>query len=419
MYYIIRFIKGHLQIKLSGLSTERFLNLCKNHQIYLWNIIHKPEENSIQANIHLRDYFKMISILKKTETHATVMHKYGLPFQLPFYRKKIIFILTLLALCIYLCAASSYIWAISIHGNRTVSDEEIGDFLKQHQVSVGIRKSSLPIEQLEMDLRDYFPVITWTSIQIRGTHCILYIQENIHPDIPLTEDSYADIVADKEGQIVSIITRKGIPKVSIGDSVKKDTILVEGNVPVYDEAGEVLSYQYYEADADIYIKTAEHFTYQIPKQYLLKEYTGQQFKQLRFQFHHVTCQLPYYIPLSHIIQTVPERGLFNPFRSSPFEHSTKQIDKEQLKLFSNLYLPIYRSKIVEKEYLLLEKEYSESEMESMLTEQVNKFILCLQEKGVQIMQKDVKIKKNIAVSEVTADFITIEPVGEKVTMKRE
>ena len=53
-----------------------------------------------------------------------------------------------------------------------------------------------------------------------------------------------DLVAEKEGEVVSIITRSGIPRVTAGMKVNKGDILVEGGVPIYNDDGTVKRYDY-------------------------------------------------------------------------------------------------------------------------------------------------------------------------------
>ena len=38
MLQFIRFLKGYLLIRVCGNAPERFINLCSNHQIFLWDI---------------------------------------------------------------------------------------------------------------------------------------------------------------------------------------------------------------------------------------------------------------------------------------------------------------------------------------------------------------------------------------------
>ena len=92
----------------------------------------------------------------------------------------------------------------------------------------------------------------------------------------------------------------------------------------------------------------------------------------------------------------------------------KIIQKHQVCLLDNLYLPIYYGNICEKEYHLQYNEYSEEEMRNILNRNFEKIILCLQEKGVQIIEKNVKIKKYNKGMELNANLTVIKPTGEEV-----
>ena len=419
MYHLIRFFKGYLFITIKGPSKERFLNLCRNHQIYLWNIQYLFDSDTMKACIHIKDYVKVMSILRKTETKATVDNKYGFPFYIPLLKKKTILLFMIFLCFIYLFFASTHIWAFSIQGNHAVTNEEIIQFLSENHIHVGMKKKSFFIHQTAMNLRDSFPEITWVSLKIQGTHCLISIQENSHIEQNTKQMSYSNLVSDKKGKIVSMITRKGVPKVKNGDQVEKNTILVEGAVPVYNEEGEVIKEQYYDADADILILTKEHFSKKIDKNYSQKKFTGNEVKSIAFSIHHSLVSFPTKCPPDTIYHNLRNKGILQMFTPPYYEYSITCKDTNQLQILPDFYLPIYRYQMTEKEYLIQKKVYSESEMETMLLEQLNQFILCLQEKGVQIMGKDVKIEKNTMFSKLTADFVTIESVGISEDIKRE
>ena len=47
-----------------------------------------------------------------------------------------------------------------------------------------------------------------------------------------------------------------------------------------------------------------------------------------------------------------------------------------------------------------------------MNDNLQKFILCLQEKGVQIVEKNVKIKENANNMEMVGDILVVKPTGE-------
>ena len=86
-------------------------------------------------------------------------------------------------------------------------------------------------------------------------------------------------------------------------------------------------------------------------------------------------------------------------------------DKHQVVLLDNIYLPVYYGKIDRKEYYIKYLTYSKDEMKNLLTENFQKFILGLEEKGVQIVEKNVKIVQNSNSMELIGDLLVIKSTG--------
>ena len=69
----IRFVKGFLVIKVDGDYMERFFNMCRMHQIDLWEI--KKEQDICMCEAYAADFLKMPPLLRKTGTKVHVDQK--------------------------------------------------------------------------------------------------------------------------------------------------------------------------------------------------------------------------------------------------------------------------------------------------------------------------------------------------------
>ena len=90
MLYIFRYMKGFLRIRVSGFSPERFMNLCCNHGIMLWEIF--PCKEYYEMNISLSQFYRLKPILRKTKTKVHIIKKNGFPFVLARWKKRKIFL---------------------------------------------------------------------------------------------------------------------------------------------------------------------------------------------------------------------------------------------------------------------------------------------------------------------------------------
>lgn len=97
MTALLRYLSGYVCVELTGYATERFLNLCTNHDINLWNMDHK--EDTYTFCMSLEDFWKIRPMVKKTRTKIRITKRCGLPFFfVPLSKKKNVFIRTF-ALC--------------------------------------------------------------------------------------------------------------------------------------------------------------------------------------------------------------------------------------------------------------------------------------------------------------------------------
>ena len=394
MIQVIRFLKGYLSIKVFGFSPERFMNLCSNHNIFLWDIENHGAYYTMK--ISLKGFYRLRGISRKTGTRVVITKRYGLPFlSLRMWRRRI-FVGGLLGSLIFWIWMSGFIWAIEVEGNYYVTTDVFQDFLVSNGFEAGIKKSEVEIEALEKAIRNEFDIVTWTSARIDGTRLLIQVQENdliqaedSKPELPKGEG--VDLVADKDGEIVSIVTRSGSPKVTAGTLVKKGDVLVEGGVPIMNEDSTVRRYDYCRADADIMLRCTYQMKEELKEQYEQKQYTGNERRSLFIMFGTKKLKLP----------AIGKR----------YEEYDVIEEKKQLRLFENYYLPVYIGSDLVREYVVEEKIYSQSEVKKLFEEKIQKFIETLQEKGVQIIEKNVTINKVSGVWKMKVDFLAIEKTG--------
>ncbi|MGN0430739.1 MAG: sporulation protein YqfD [Lachnospiraceae bacterium] len=391
MIGILKFLRGFVQIKVWGFAPERFLNLCSNKNILLWDI--KKDGDIYYMSISLSGFKKLKGIARKTRVRVVILKRCGLPFLLPKILEKKIFIAGLMLACFFWYWSSLYVWEITIEGNTAITEDMFSDFLKEHGVYVGIKSSKVDIEQLEKDIRKEFGEITWTSAKLSGTELIISVKENDAILEPVQEMGSADLYAPKEGIIVEMIVRSGVPQVKIGDTIEAGCMLVSGSIPVYNEDGTVRNYQYTHADADIYVERKEPVYIELPFTYMKKVYTGRETKQ-------------YYIEVGG------REFIFG--GNKEYLYSDTVANYKQLSPLKGLVLPFSFGTYIRREYQNTECEYTLSEAEKQLSEKYSAFLADLEEKGVQIIEKNVKIDTGSSMWILQGELIVKEKIGEAV-----
>ncbi len=284
---------------------------------------------------------------------------------------------------------------IELAGNYQITQDAFDDFLEQENITVGLKKSELDIEELEKEIRRAFPQVTWTCAMLSGTRLRIEIKEN---DVPMPEEQAqqgcTDLVAEFEGTVVSMIVRSGVPQVAIGDTVEPGTILVAGMVPIYNDDKTVKGYLPVTSDADIMVEHIRTEEFTLPFEYVKKEYTG------RTEVRHFL------------------RGWEKEWRlpqERPFLVYDSVIRENRPLLFEKLSIPVYWGDYTYREYLDVEYRYSPEEAQELLNEKLNTFLTSLEEKGVQILEKDVRIDTSGEEWLMYGEFLVQEPAGRSVS----
>ncbi len=395
MVNIIKYVQGYVKIKVSGYSPERFMNLCGSRNILLWGI--ENHGDCYTMNVSIRGCFSIRPMLKKTGTRAVILGRYGLPFFMQKIQKRKIFALGLAGSLLFLMAMSQFLWAMEFQGNIQLTDEVLRAFLKERHVTYGTPKYKIHIGQLEKEIREAYPVITWASFKLTGTKLCIQIKENTHLGGTAEEapKEGTDLVAPKDGVITDMITRRGVPQVKIGDTVAAGDILVSGSIPIYNEDATIRYYDVCEADADIYLRCIYPVYEKVGAHYNAKVYTGNAKNICFFQGFDKEYKL---MALGGV----------------RYLKADCIVEKKQAKLFDHLYLPFYFGKYTYREYMLEERKRSPLEGKQILEYRFKKILSTLEEKGVQILEKNVKIENSMDIYTLKGELVVIEKTGKKI-----
>ena len=370
---ILKYIRGYVLVHLTGYAPERFLNMCGKRNILIWNL--KAVEDGYLFYISVDAYKSLKPVLKKTRTRARILEKHGLPFFMFRYRGRKMFVLGVALFIGMLFYTSRFVWNIEVNGNSYLSEETILEFLKEENADFGTKISQIDCTKLEETLRSDYPEVIWTSIKIYGTKLTVDIQESLlaEQSYDIKEEEVCDIVAAKDGIITYMVTRHGTPVAKVGDQVKQGDSLVSGEIIINSDFGEVAGYLYERADADIKAQVTYRYEEVIPSKYEKKVYDEE------FEIH-------YSIQIGDMV-------IQNPFEAVPEGLCDAMVNNVQLCLGNNFYFPIFLKKTTYNTYILEENEYTEEEAKTLAEQLFFQYLTNLEEKGIQIIEKNVMIKK--------------------------
>ena len=224
---LVRILLGYVRIEVEGYYIERFINICTNNKILIWNL--KREKGvKLYLNIGINDFKKISQVARKTNCKVRILRKRGIPFFLNRYKKRKIFVLFLILIVLSIFVSSKYVWSVKISVKDNLKLENIEEDIEALGITKGVKKDKIDTDKVINELRLKRDDIAWVGIDIEGTNIkINIVKADKAPNI-IDNSDYCNIVASKAGIIKKIIAQNGTAIVKVGDQVQKGDILIAG-----------------------------------------------------------------------------------------------------------------------------------------------------------------------------------------------
>ena len=230
--FINRF-KSKIKLNIKGKNIERFIRRLIKNNIEIISL-EKLKYNEINIIIYKKD-LELINDLK-TIYEVEIIRSYGLDkIKNIIFKNKYILIFLILGIII-LYTLSNIIFSIEI----VHSSKEIRNIIKQELKEYGIEKYKLKKNYHEIEyikeqiLNKYHNKLEWIEIEEYGTKYRIRVEER-----KITKDKLInknrDLVAKKNGIIISVEANSGEIIKNKNDYVSKGDVIVSGNLSLFDE----------------------------------------------------------------------------------------------------------------------------------------------------------------------------------------
>ena len=382
---ILNYIIGYLRISIEGYYIERFINICKNKKIVIWNL-KREKEIDLKLNVGIRDFKEICKIAKKTRCKVKIETKKGIPFLINRYKKRKIFIFLLIVIVALILLSSNFVWNVEIVEENNNILENIEQDLEEAGLKTGKLKQKINTKEVINKIRLKRQDIAWMGIELKGTNAIVkLVKAEEKPEI-INEEEYCNIVSDKEGIITKINALTGTANVKVGDTIKKGDVLINGwmegkytGIRYVHAKGEIEAKVWYTKHKKILYNTTE------------KRETGNIEEKYQIKFNNFKINLYKTLSKFKIYDTIETEKKF--------------------KLFSDFYLPISINKIINKEIEEVQKKYSIEEAKNIgiqeLEEELSKEI----ENKDKIVNKNINTYENEDGVEVYVTYEVLENIG--------
>lgn len=281
--------RSYVKFTVIGAECEEFFTDAVNGGINIYDI--QNTQGVFYAKTAPRDYFRLAALKRKYSIRMKIVEKHGLAFKTYKYRSRYGLLLGAVAyaLVVYLC--STVVWDICVIGNDRITTASVLDFMAENGIYAGVSRKDVSTTVTELKALLNFEELAWISIEADGSRVNVKINESIdNPKNGLPVSTPCNVIAERDGKIISAEIYGGSMLYEIGSGVKKDDVMVSGIVT--DGAGNTYIQH---ADARIIAEFEEEVSFYrefvTTEQVKTKEsYTKKYIKLFGFTFPHSSAE---------------------------------------------------------------------------------------------------------------------------------
>ena len=378
----VRFFFGYIRVTVAGDYPERFLNLCANNGIAMWNARRKGD--AIECCMFARDYRHLRRLRKRCGVHLKIKRRRGAPFIVHRYRRRKGLAAGLVLFIAFLTVMPKYVWAVEVSGNERVDSKTVIDAANDAGIKRGARISDIDTDNLRPELLLELPQLSWAAINIEGSTVTIDVREQLNPE-RLDDKTPCNLVAKRQGVITAVYVKKGTASVKVGDAVREGDIIAMGTVE-YGDTSTVMCH----AMGEIYAETSREIVVSSPLTVERKIPTGKTVKKSVFQIF----------------------GLYIPLYLGSEQYDYTCTAKETALKSGDVTLPL---SVITAEFTQVDRqmiEISDDEAKKIAAKELEK-LEAEQLSGIEVKERKLEYKKENGNIVLTAKYVCIENIAEE------
>ena len=324
MYPFFRLFLGEYTVKLCCEDPLPFLRRLTVNKILFWSL------HGGEGTWYLKTTLAHAELLLNNAAEAgipgEIVKTKGLPFLAAKYKKRPGLLLGLILGLGLLFYSELFVWQVTVNGNLTIPTEEILAALEEQGVTVGSYIPAIPVLKVQNQFLVSFHQLSSIAINIKGTHIQVEVLERVAETPPAVHDGYCNVVASRDGIIVSAVSSAGTVIVSPGEVVEAGQILISAF-----SVGKRNVYRLHHAKGTVLARVYESYSRVFPTAVETKAYTGRETVRRS---------------VSVLGRVLPSLG----GTDSPYTRFDTVVEKEEVELFGFVRTPITVTRVTYKEY---------------------------------------------------------------------
>ena len=220
-------LSGMLTVQFTSAVPEQTLD-CLTQAKILLSHVSKKDQLTYELSIRRRDYTQVSRILQHRGDRLELVKRRGIYWKIKWLFRHPILLTTILFLLVASIFLPTRIFFVSVDGNTTIPDRRILSAAEECGIRFAASRKIVRSEKMKNAVLSAVPQLQWAGVNTSGCIAVISVRERTEEE-PVSDTTHvSNLVAERDGYILSTTVTSGTPVVYPGDSVTKGQLLVSG-----------------------------------------------------------------------------------------------------------------------------------------------------------------------------------------------
>ena len=269
MYRFLHLLFGEYTVCLHCEDVLPFLRVLTANKVLFWSL--RGGDGVWYLKTTLANAEPLLGCAQEYGIHGEIIRRKGLPFFVAKYKKRPGLLLGLFVGLALLFVSELYVWKVTVNGNVNIPKEEILKALERQGIGVGSYIPKIPVLKAQNEFLLTYKDLSSVAINIKGTHIQVEVLERTHEPTYPEATGACNVVASRDGIVVSAKSSAGTVIVSPGEVVRAGQTLISAYT-----VGKRNVYRLHHARGTVMAQVYEYDSALFHTQIQQKYYTGRE-----------------------------------------------------------------------------------------------------------------------------------------------
>ena len=220
-------ISGVCQVELTSGNVAHFLDQAASKGLHLRDVSW-INDLTIRFFVSQNTYKKLLLLAKRQGSDMRILSREGLYWQALYLLRRPVFLAGMILMLLMGIFLPGKICFIQVQGNCLVESARILESASDCGIRFGASRRQVRSEQVKNQLIESIPELQWVGVHTKGCVAVISVREKALQE-SVVEPTPCDIVAVRDGIILSCSATQGSLLCSVGQAVSQGDVLISGS----------------------------------------------------------------------------------------------------------------------------------------------------------------------------------------------